>query len=291
MSIVIRQAGAADTQSVYQIFHECIVGNDVWRDRSISVEFARRHQPIFAHLARTAEHFWLAEDDGVAVGYARTTLRDGVRQLTEFYVLPYRQAEGVGRALLERSFPADGAGHRTVLASTSINAVVRYLKAGVYPSFPRYFFSRPPEMVRFSSDLTFEPAGLDSETIAALAVVDLSTIGYRRDADHEWLLNDRQGYLYRRGGDVVGYGFVGSSSGPFALLSAADFPAVLAHAESDAARRGLPFGVGAPAINRSAIDYMLARGFKLDAFFEFYMSDAPLGDFSRYIFTDPAFFS
>jgi hypothetical protein len=45
-----------------------------------------RRRPLYEHLAQTAEHLWIAEDDGRPVGYARSILRDGVRELTELFV-------------------------------------------------------------------------------------------------------------------------------------------------------------------------------------------------------------
>ncbi len=68
---------------------------------------------------RPATRWWFAEDEttGQAIGYARSIVRDGVRELTEFFVLPEAQGAGVGRGLLERAFPADGARHRAIVAT------------------------------------------------------------------------------------------------------------------------------------------------------------------------------
>src|SRR5688572_22224422 len=46
-----------------------------------------RMQPIYDHLATTADEWWVAEADGQVVGYARSTVRDDLRQLTEFFVV------------------------------------------------------------------------------------------------------------------------------------------------------------------------------------------------------------
>jgi hypothetical protein len=104
-------------------------------------------------------------------------------------------------------------------------------------------------------------------------------------------LNNRQGYLYYRGGKPVGYGYIGSSSGPFAVLETRDFPAALAHAETEAANQGYAhFGVEAPMINQVAVDYLLARSFWLDSFIAIFMSNVPFGKFEHYIITSPPFF-
>ena len=66
------------------------------------------------------------------------------------------------------------------------------------------------------------------ETLSTLAEIDKATLGFQRDVDQQWFLANRRGFLYLRDGRPVGYGYVGENSGPFALLDAADFPAVLA---------------------------------------------------------------
>jgi hypothetical protein len=90
---------------------------------------------------------------------------------------------------------------------------------------------------------------------------------------------------------VVGYGYAGRQSGPFALLDPADFPAVLADAEAAVAREGHDtFSVVVPMVNESAIRHLLGRGFRLDPFFSYLMSDVPFGRFEQYIETTPTFF-
>ncbi len=297
--LTFRPGTLADSHTVFTIFQKAILdvsqrlgvmaitgGNDP----AVLAQLWERRRPLFEHLARTAEHFWLAENDGQAIGYARSILRDGVRELTEFFVLPGRQSAGVGRELMARAFPVDGAQHRTIIATLDVRAQVRYLKAGVYSRFPIQYFSRPPEAATAATDLAFEPVNVSPETIDALGALDVALLGHRRDIDHAWLLADRQGYLYRRNGRPVGYGYVGHRSGPFALLDEGDFPAVLAHAETQAAARGDEFGVEIPSINRAAVDYLLSRGYQLDAFVALFMSDAPFGQFEKYICTSPPFF-
>jgi hypothetical protein len=250
-----------------------------------------RYQALYDHLARTAEHFWVAERAGQVIGYARSTLRDGLRELTEFNVAPGSQSAGVGRELLARAFPASGARRRVILASQDVRAQARYLKSGVYPGFSWTAISRTPEPVSAATDLTIEPVSATRDTLAACAAIDKELLDFSRDADHEFLLSDRQGYLYYRGSRAIGYGYTGTDNGPFALLDPLDFPAVLAHAETDAARRGVEsFSVIVPLINRVAVSYLLARRFLLAEWLAFFMSDEPFGAFENYIQCSPPFF-
>src|SRR5262245_26941762 len=58
-------------------------------------QFWTRRKPLFEHLTRSAHESWIAEQEGRAIGYARSILRDGVLELTEFFRLPDAQTAGV----------------------------------------------------------------------------------------------------------------------------------------------------------------------------------------------------
>jgi hypothetical protein len=249
-----------------------------------------RSAPVWEHVARTGEHFWIAERGGQVVGAAQSILRDDTRVLTLFYVETEQQDRGIGHQLLARAFPREGARCRALIASTHTGALVRYLKAGIYPQSPVYILSRRAERVTAPTDLVGESVTATSETLAALREIDRATLGFGRDADHGFLLGTRRGYLYRRDGRVVGYGYLGTLDGPFALHDPDDFPAVLAHAESEAAAHGDEFGLLVPLANHAAVDYLLTRGCRLDRFFLFAMSDRPFAHLDRYILTRPPLF-
>jgi len=251
----------------------------------------RERRSLYQHLALTAEHFWMAEKDGEPIGFARSINRDSVRQLTEYFVLPDTQSAGVGKELLKRAFPEEGARKRSIISSTDMAAQSHYLKTGVYPRFPLYYFGREPEVVHVVSDLEFEPLTASPNDLTALGKLDQKVLGFRRDVDHQWLASDRQGYLYHRDGTPVGYGYTSVRNGPFILLEASDFPAVLAHAESAAAQQGREhFGIEVPMVNTTAVDYLLNRGYRMDSFFAILMNDIPFGKFENYITTSPPFF-
>ena len=301
MPVTYRQGTLQDSYTAMLVFQEAlldlgrrqgtmpITGGD---DPETLAKLWEQRRSLYEHLARTAEQFWIAEKEGRAIGYARSVIRDGVRELTEFFVLPGEQSAGVGRELLDRAFPSEGAEQRVIIATTDIRAQARYLKAGVYARFPVVYFSRAPEAVAVASDLEFEPIETSLQNLKILNRIDQEVLGHTRQVDHEWLLQEREHrFIYRRGGQAVGYGYVGTRSGPFALVGENDFPAVLAHAESLAATaRREEFGVEVPQINRAAVKHLLARGFKLDPFLAFFMSADAFGKFENYIFTSPPFF-
>ncbi|MGQ0604897.1 MAG: GNAT family N-acetyltransferase [Anaerolineales bacterium] len=301
MTTTFRPGALTDSRAIFEVFTRSLgdycarIGmppsDNVWADPEFVAEAWERRQSLFEHLARTAEHFWVAENDERVVGYARSTLNDGVRELTEFFVLPGHQSGGVGRDLFARVFPANGAQRKLILATTDIRAQARYLKGGVYPRFTIQYLYRTPEKVTVETDLTCQPATATPSTIPALGKIDQTLFGFRRNVDHQFLLDDRQGYLWHRGGQIVGYSYLGKGAGPMALLNDADFPAVLAHAESDSAAKGEShFGMELPMINQAAVRYLLDRGYQIDSFVVLAMSDEPFGKFENYVCTSPPFF-
>jgi GNAT superfamily N-acetyltransferase len=299
MPITYRRGTLDDSQNTFDVFRQSIMGlgdrlgtNPIsgGHDLQMLQDLWARRQSLFEHLARTSDNFWVAEQETKMIGFARSILRNGVRQLTEFFVLPEHQSAGVGRELLTRAFPVDGADHRFILATIDGRAVQRYLKAKVYPLFPCYAFTRPAEKVNIDTDLTMERITPSAQAMGELIRLDNAILGFHREAEHAWLIETRQGYFYKRNKEVVGYGYVGEHNGPFASLNANDFPAILAHAEAESAHKDAEFSVEVPMVNRAAVDYLLSRGCKLESFFEFFMADSPFGKFENYILTSPPFF-
>lgn len=299
MPITYRRGTLDDSQDTFDVFHESIMGlgqrlgsnpisgeHDLQGLRDLWV----RRQSLFEHLARTSDNFWVAEENSKVIGFARSILRNRVRQLTEFFVLPGCQSAGVGRELLGRAFPLDGADHRFIIATIDGRAVQRYLKAKVYPLFPCYAFTRPAEKVNMDTGLTIERMTPSAQAMGELIRIDNIILGFHREAEHAWLIESRQGYFYKRNKEVVGYGYLGEHNGPFASLAENDFPAILAHAETEAWRQGSEFSVEVPMVNRAAVDHLLSRGCKMESFFEFFMADTPFGKFENYVLTSPPFF-
>ena len=299
MGITFRQGTEADSFLVFNVFIETVMdlgdrlgimtitGGD---DSQVIDSLWETRESMFVHLARTADQFWVAEQDGRLVGYARAIRRGPVQELTEFFVLPDCQSAGMGGELLQRAFPRGDEQYRVIVATLDERAMVRYLKAGVYPRFPLKTFSKSPEPCSLDPDIVAQPMeGSQSET-EVLNEIDLQVLGHTRQQDHTWIRSRRLGYIYRRQGEAVGYGYLGRNNGPFALLYPGDFPAVLAHAETVAVGRWDRIGVEIPMINTAAVDYLLAQGFRMDAFTTMFMVNRPFGKFDHYIFFSPPFF-
>jgi hypothetical protein len=298
-SMTFRAGTTADSYTVFCLFEETFADlarrmgytePTSWADPAKLARMWEIRCGLYEHLAETADQFWIAEQGDKAVGFARSIVRGEVRQLTEFFVLPDVQSSHVGQQLLAHAFPNDDIAYRSIIATTDLRAQARYLKAGVFPHFPIYFFGRQPERVIVESDLEFVKLAAGADT-AVLGDIDEAILGFRREIDHQWLLADRQGYLYRRGKQPVGYGYVGKANSPFALLDPADYGAVLTHAENEAALAGRNyFGFEVPMVNETAVTHLLQRGFRMEDFVAYWMCDRPLGKLQNYIITSPPFF-
>jgi len=252
-----------------------------------------RRRPLWEHLSHTCDQFWLAENEnGEAIGYARSIVRGDHRELTEFFVAPDNQSAGVGKELLTRAFPNDTP-HRSIIATTDFRALARYLKTGVYPFVTELYLERTPEVVDFESGLQFETVENSDATLQTLAEIDSVILGHRRDVDHRFLMQDRTLYLYKRDNAIVGYGYIDKDYyGPFAVLDNKDFPAILAHAETQAHRLGAEqVGFETPAINTTAVDYLIrSRGYRIEGFLTSILSDKSFGKFENYLLSSPPFF-
>jgi ribosomal protein S18 acetylase RimI-like enzyme len=218
--------------------------------------------------------------------------RDGVLELTHFFVEPGTQARGIGRELLARAFPPGRGRHRVIIATGDARALGMYLRAGVgYVTTAADFF-RAPEAVEIESDLEFERLVPSPAGVAAVGAVDEAILGHRRDADVDFLLGNRPGWIARRDGAVAGiaFGAVGANSGPIGALDPADTPALLRLVEREAHAAGLAelyFTV--PLVNRAAVGELLARGFRIDPFYVNILADEGSMRLDRWVHTGPVF--
>lgn len=252
----------------------------------------KRWKSMYAHLGDTAAEHWVAEGpDGEILGYARSTERDGMLELTEFFVDPATQARGVGRGLLERAFPLGRGTHRSIIATQDPRAVSLYLRFGVGAQTPGVGFARGPEHVAVDSDLEVVPGAGDDATLEEVLAVEEHVLGHRREADVRYFLRERPAVLYRRAGRTVGYAFHPDPEGlfgPIAMLDPEDVPFALAHLETTAHEDGLErLDVLLPLANRRGVAWLLERGFHIEPFWILYLADAPVVRYDRYVTTIP----
>ena len=298
-----RPGTAADTRTCFDIFEVTV--DDLGRrtggganSTSGDPNAFEIRRPMFEHLAATADEWWVAEDDatGRAVGYARSIVRDGVRELTEFFVLPDAQSAGVGRGLLARAFPDEGVRHRAIVATIDPRAIARYLRAGLDARVPMIGFEGAPRDERLATDLVREPMDPVDPPLEALAEVDRRLLGFRRDEDHRWLASQRPGVVYRRDASVGRLRLSPDAAvvGRTVCRARGGGPAGPHRRRRDAAafaagHATVTFDVALTA--RPALDHLLGRGFRVDPFVMLFFTDGPVDGLDRYVLTSPPFFA
>ena len=212
---------------------------------------------MYGHLRDTAAEHWVAEGRDGVIGYARSIERDGLVELTEFFVDPEAQTRGVGGGC--SSEPSRSAGADTARSSPrSIRARSPSTCASASPwRLPAPTSRKRPQPVEIETDLELEPAG--PEHLDEILQLEAQVLGHRRQEDISFLLSDRPAVLYRRRGAAVGYGFDCNEHGqygPIAVLDPADLPVASAHLETDAHTHGLErLSVSAPLSNRAALSW------------------------------------
>jgi GNAT superfamily N-acetyltransferase len=254
----------------------------------------RSGEPLHRLLAQIAAEWWVAEEPGSGrlLGFARSIERDGLFELTEFFVRPDQQSRGVGKALLERVFPAGRGTVRSIVATPDVRAQARYYAAGTVARFPLFTLGGVPDATEPVRDVMAQPLDGD-RAIEVQRAIERTVLGHRRsDEEIRWLLDRRQGHLYRRADRVIGFSFLGrDGAGPMAVLEPSDLPAVLLHVEGLARTMELErLELQVPAPNAIAIRHLTSRGYRFDSWINFLMSDQPFGQFDRFIpFSPPLF--
>jgi len=300
-AVTLRSLTPDDDRALFAIFRTSIDdlvrrhGQDGWPFDPADESEWRRWRPLFEHIRGSADAAWGAEAAGRLVGYARSIRRGDLRELTELFVLPDAQAGGVGRRLLERAFPAD-TGHRSILATTDAPALSRYLRLGFVPSAPVHLVEGAPaaDSAPLPEDITVR-ALVDvplATRMDALALVDTTVLGMRRDVDHAWLGGQRSGWLLERDGVPVGYAYAGARQGPVAVLDASLLVGAVGLLEAEGMRRGeeairlwVPLaGTG------ELVRYLLGRGYRVDPDPLYLLEDPPRVAVDRYVVTSPPFF-
>jgi GNAT superfamily N-acetyltransferase len=292
----LRRGTPEDTRPVFDVFLPAIrdltarQGNPWEPDPD---ELWAELSPMYDLLAEHAAEWWVAEDGGTGrvIGYARSVDRGGLFELTELFVHPDRQSAGVGADLLARAFPTGRGEVRAIIATTDVRAQARYYAAGTAARFPIVALEGPPRAAELDSGVAVERFG-GSDDLSPLVEIERSVLGFDRGHEFAWLAGHRDGYLYRRDGRPIGYAFVSTAGmGPIAALEPEDMSPILGHVETRAAELGIKtLSLEVPMVNEVAMRHLMARGLRMDTFFNLFMSSRPFGQFDRFIGFSPPFF-
>jgi GNAT superfamily N-acetyltransferase len=298
-ALEIRPGTAADSRPAFDVFVAAVTDlaarlGSPW-DANAD-ELWPRLQPMFDMIAAHAAEWWVATDGaGAVIGYARSVERGGLFELSEMFVLPRKQAAGIGRLLLERAFPTGRGEVRAIIATTDVRALANYYRAGTAARFPITSLLGAPgkRAGRAPLEPSLEAITATPDDIPALLELERGAIEFDRGPDEmRWLIEQREGCLYRRAGRLLGSSFLTTRGaiGPVVAASPQDMPGILDRVERRAAELEVEeLTVDVPGPNEAALRHLLERGLQLDTFLTVLMSSRPFGDFSRFIGFAPPF--
>ncbi|HSL33559.1 MAG TPA: GNAT family N-acetyltransferase [Candidatus Limnocylindrales bacterium] len=251
--------------------------------------------PYFGLLEAEFAEWWVAKDEaGTIVGYSRSIEHGGMFELTELFVRPDHQGKGLGRELLDRSFPAGRGEFRSIIATRDVRALANYYASGVAVRFPILGLDGAPAAAEQDPGLSVHRvAGEDDPAADAIRDLERPLLGFERsDAGRRTLLASREAYFYRRGDTAVGFSFVSPGGcGPIGALDPADLPGIMLHVEDRASALGVELlSLQVPAANEVATRHLLGRGFRFEAFISFLMSDRSFGRYDRVVCFSPPLF-
>lgn len=237
-----------------------------------------------------ADRFWVAESQGVVIGYAAATQRGHVWYLASLYVLPQFQARGVGSELLDRCLAAEEPGSIRTTISEAIQPISNaiYMRRGMVPQTPFLTFTGPTAGPPPATDVRLEAFAVDCPEPGVLDAFDADVLGFVRPQEHQYWSRfpDLHGYFVMRGEVRAGYLYLAEDGaiGPVAVGAANDLGPVIelailqAHALGAARARVRLVGE-----SRDAVATLLRRGFRLGGSMTLFLSSAPLVAWERYV--------
>jgi GNAT superfamily N-acetyltransferase len=257
-----------------------------------------RNPIIQRHLLKTdPEGSWVAEMDGVLVGYAQGFVRGELWYLAQLFVQPEVHAAGIGRGVLQRSQDygkARGARIFAVSSSTSRAAQALYMRHGMFANAINYHLRGPVEpLLRLPEPEASKKRVVDcSGWQDRMADVDVEVWGAERRPEHQLFLSgvfggDEGSFALTDGGNLLGYGYAiedfGGFIGPIAARETGDQLPLLRmgaswlreHEVSDA-------GAYCSSTNHAMMSAFLDAGWKIDHW-TFLLASESFGRFDRYL--------
>ncbi len=224
MRAIIRPARAEELQTAEELVAHSI--NDLTARHGFGrIATLRPADFQLFSLRDDPDGLWVAEADGELAGFAFSWVAGDLWFLSELFVSPAHQGSGIGNALLTRAFAharKTGAGNRALI-TFSFNAVSQglYIKHGLFPRLPLYFFQAPREACGHAPELRYTDTDFEAD-LEKLVELDLATLGVSREKHHRFLHSQSAigGVLLHAGKDCVGYAYI-SANGPIGPLAVA----------------------------------------------------------------------
>lgn len=262
----------------------------------IEAEWRSQHELVEFVAAQPGGSYWICEDAGEPIGYARVCRWAEMEQLNELMVLPGHHGRGIGRALLARCFPSDPTPDqgRLVVAAGAPGDLTLYSDFGVMPVTGHWHMRASAadyaERRALEIDST-DPAvhALEGDRAAAeWRLLEPPAIGHRRPALHEFLGRTRSclATMDPDSGAATGLCWVGPGGdvGPAVAASPADLVPVVLAALDRVAKTKDPetFGVYCSTDSWWLLRRLRKLGFKVH-WPGWVMSSIPLPGLDRYM--------
>jgi hypothetical protein len=255
-------------------------------------------------------------DDERPVAFASAVVRERLWYLSMLFVLPEAQGAGIGRELLSRVWPHDGAdggvstaGPDGVFRATATDSAqpisnALYALHAMVPRMPLFSLTGSPQRpdafgplpsgimpLAFDDIAAGPPDGQGHRLLVdAIDTLDREALGVAHPVDHRFLrAESRRGWLYRGpDGSPVGYGYAGEAGrlGPVAARDEDLLAPILGHLTSAVQPRGA-FALWVGGAADRAIVPALQAGLRLDPFPVLVCWDRPFADFARYLPISP----
>ncbi len=300
MPVVYRLARLQELERTDELVVQSI--NDL-TERHAFGRMAETSPPAFQRFSLNDDPtgLWVAEEGNQIIGFAFSWLCGELWFLAQLFVAPGHQGRGIGNELLSRTLrqAQDNEAVSKALITFTFNKVSQglYIRHGLFPRFPIYFFSVPREDLSGrvgGTELRCVTIGDTASDLLKLASIDNRALGFSREKHHRHLLGDGSttGMLLYADADPVGYAYVSQDGhiGPLAVTEGDTLDAALRTALSFAARSSSAEEVSAflPGPCDAALRIAVETGMRI-TFPMLLMSTREFGDWTRYLPRNPGF--
>ncbi|MFW9854278.1 MAG: GNAT family N-acetyltransferase [Candidatus Thorarchaeota archaeon] len=247
----------------------------------------------FYQHAMSSGDFFVAIADKKIIGFSGAIIRDRLWFLSAFWVLPSFQKSGIGLSLLERVFEkgiSRGASVFCVYSSSDFPALASYMKMGMFPGYPVFYFEGIPKIASFSRANSHRSEELQEEVATEL---DLEIRGVNRLTDHRyWKLLGSRAVQIEIEGKIGGYYYVRKGFiGPLVSKQSKDIELLLNLAMKDALdlTPNKIIKLRVPGINHHALKWILKTGLKIRSTSHF-LTSKEFGKLACYLPSDPGLY-
>jgi GNAT superfamily N-acetyltransferase len=253
--VELRRATEGDLAAQEEIFRAAI--GEVYEQRNLiapsppSEAFQAQHRHLLRH---DGERCWVAEEDGVIVGYAAALARGEAWHLSSLFIAPGRQGAGIGKRLLERVWGEGYRNRRTLTDAIQPVSNGLYASHGLIPVAPTLHLGGEAR----AGDPGLEPAEPEPSVLAAL---DQAAYGFDRAVDHAYWQSVGRCTVWLRGEDTCAYSYT-YPWGTVGPIAGVDGPAAADAFRAEVARSGESVTIVVPGTSRELVAAALGAGLR-----------------------------